>query len=86
MPASSALWRLADATSALELHLPAADCAVGDLRLLLDGLLIASSLEQRFDAVALILVVGLPISLELGTESQLSVPWRPKVETSDAQK
>ena len=59
MPASSTLWRLANATGALEFHLPAADGAVGDLRLLLNGLLIASSLEQRFDAVALILVVGL---------------------------
>jgi hypothetical protein len=55
MPSSSALWWLPNATGALELHLPAADGAVGDLRLLLDGLLIASSLEQCFDAIALVL-------------------------------
>lgn len=59
MPARPALRRLADAAGALELHLPAADGAVGDARLLLDGVLIAAGLEQQLDAVALVLVVGL---------------------------
>jgi hypothetical protein len=58
MPASSALRRLADAPGALELHLPAADGAVGHAGVLLDGFLIAASFEQDFYAVALVLVIG----------------------------
>jgi hypothetical protein len=62
MSARPALRRLPDATGALELDLPATDGAVGDLRLLLDGLLIAASLEQCFDAVALVLVTEIVVS------------------------
>lgn len=58
MPASSALRWLAYPTSALELHLPAADGAVGHAGLLFDGFLIATSLEKYFDAFALVLIVG----------------------------
>lgn len=53
MSASSALRWLAYPTGALELHLPAADGAVGDAGLLLDSFLIAASLEEYFDAFAL---------------------------------
>jgi hypothetical protein len=58
MPASPALRRLADAPSALELHLPAADGAVGHAGVFLNGFLIAAGFEQDFHAVALVLVVG----------------------------
>ena len=58
MPASPALRRLAYPTCTLELHLPAADGAIGHAGVLFNELLIATGFEQDLDAVALVLVVG----------------------------